>query len=236
LRLKFLIYMKRIIGAILGLVVVINVNAQSNEREVQPDIPGDIMVDIGFNSFRNHPDFMNIKWFSSRSLSVYYQYTKKISDRFTFNPAIGVSSEKYSFENNLNFMLNDDRTVSFDTISGVFLRKNKLVVNYIELPLEIRFFPTKTIDGEGFFIGLGGVAGYRIESHTNIKYDIGGEKAAEKTRSDFGLQNYRLGAQIRVGWKAISIYSKIYLTDPFNAGPFGANPTTFTVGLNFTGF
>ncbi len=91
----------------------------------------------------------------------------------TFNPAIGITAEKLRLDNNLNFQTTTDNSIVFDTLRNRGdLRTNKIAINYLEIPFELKYYPTRTVDGEGMFLSIGGILGARIESHTKIKYDF----------------------------------------------------------------
>ncbi len=225
----------------MGFSLAFGVSGQSVERPVQPNIPGDIMIDFGFNFMNQFPEFLSSDFFPSRSFGVYYQRTFKIFDWATFNPAIGIGNDRFGWSDDLNFIQDTSRTFSFDTITGINLRKNMLIFSYLEIPAELRFYPTKTIDGDGFFIGVGGMIGVRINAHTKIKYKFAGDIRTEKNRSGFGLNNVRYGITGRVGWKQFNIFYKHYLSDLFQKSPEldpfpVTNPYMFTIGINFTGF
>lgn len=234
--------MNKIIGTGLCLFIAFFSMAQGSEdnRYAQPELPGSIMIDVGMNTMLGAPDEMDINVFNSRSVGVYYSHVFKMGSRFTFVPAIGITAEKWRLDNNSNFQLDDENLVVFDTLQNRgSLRTNKLAVNYIDIPLELRFYPWKTIGGEGLFIGVGGIIGTRIEAHTKIKYDADQTRRAEKLRDTFGLERLRFGLQGRIGLNGIHIFAKYYLTDLFESGaaPGGtATPNQLTFGINISGF
>ncbi len=234
--------MNKIIGTGLCLLLAFFSVAQgSNEsRYAQPELPGSIMIDIGMNSMNGAPDELDINAFNSRSVGIYYSHVFKISDRFTFLPAIGITAEKWRIDNSLNFQLDDQNAIVFDTLRNRGgLRTNKLAINYVDIPLELRFYPWKTVGGEGLFVGIGGIIGARIESHTKIKYDSDQIRRTEKVRDSFGLERFRFGVQGRIGLNGIHLFAKYYLTDIFESGaaPGGtATPSQLSFGINISGF
>jgi hypothetical protein len=212
--------------------------AKDGDRPEQPDLPGDIMVDVGFNLISDDTDLLNTEFWPSKSVGIYYMRTFKINNYFTFNPALGLGLEKYGLADNANYVSNENRNIVFDTITNVRVRKNKLAVTYLDIPMELRFYPRETIDGEGLFIGVGGVIGFRVRAHTKVKYDLFEDTRIEKTTGRFGLSDFRYGLQIRAGWKGAHLFFKQYFSPMFNdgRGPLGAEPTAFTLGINITGF
>ena len=153
-----------------------------------------------------------------------------------FNPSVGFGIERFGFANRVNFLQDSLRRFQFDTLRGYDLQMSKLAITYAEVPFELRYFPVKTIDGDGFFIAIGGVIGARIDAHTKIKYKMGEDNRMDKSKANFGLNDFRYGVQGRIGWKAINFYYKMYLSEIYRKAPYGANPTLYTVGINFTGF
>lgn len=214
----------------------------TDSRYAQPELPGSLMIDIGMNVMQDAPDLMDINVFNSRSVGIYYSQTFKISNRLTFVPAIGITAEKWRFDNRSNFQLDDEGLVVFDTLTNRGgLRTNKLAINYLDLPFELRFYPWKTVGGEGLFVGVGGIVGARIESHTKIKYDAADQsRRAEKLRDTFGLERFRFGVQGRIGLNGIHVFMKYYLSDLFESSeavPGGmATPSQLTFGINISGF
>jgi hypothetical protein len=229
--------LKKSLIVLLGLMSVELSLAQSSERPSQPDVPGDISVDFGLIALSNNPDYFENDLWPSRSLGLHYMYTVKISDRFVFNPSAGFSFDRLGLRDNVNFLKDaSNNTYQLDTLSDLALKKNMLTYTYFEIPLELRYYPFRTVKGEGFFIGAGAFAGVRVRSMTKIKYDFNDETRVERDRADFGINDLRYGVQAHVGWKPFSIFYKHYFNDIFQQGPDGLDPRQFTIGINFTGF
>lgn len=237
------LYMKRICGIALIFVFGFQVSAQESARPTQPNLPGDLMLDFGFSYWSKKLDQLPLKVLGSQSVGIYYTQRMRISDHLSFYPAVGVTFDKYSFDSNLTWR-NNQGVVSLDTIAAsddaaAVIDKNKLVVSYFEIPLEIRIHPSGTVKGEGWFIGIGAVAGLRFAAHTKVRYPVDGEKYKEKEFSDFGLERYRYGAQVRFGFKNIHLYYKTYFSDLFsNTSQFsdGKSPRASVIGINISGF
>ncbi len=224
-----------------GFLIIISMSAMAQkDRYAQPELPGDLMIDVGMTFLRDEPTEMPLQNFNSRSVGIYYSHYFKLTDRITFNPAIGITAEKLRLDNSSNFQADSDNSIVFDTLRNRGdLRTNKLAINYLEIPFEFRYYPKPTVDGEGFFISVGGILGARIESHTKIKYDFNNVRRTEKLRDRFGLEDFRFGAQARVGLRGIHLFAKYYFTDVFRPGqaPGGeASPGILTFGINFSGF
>ena len=230
--------MKRLGGITLLLILSIQSYAQEGRRMKQPDLPGDLLIDFGFNLWSEEPDLLPTRLWGSNSVGLYYNRRIRFNDHFSFYPAAGFSFEKFAFDSDYTWLRDADGTYSLDTMTGISLDKNKLTATYFEIPLEIRIHPLGTVNGEGWFIGLGVVGGARIASHTKIRYDVGEDTRKEKLYDQFDIEPFRYGVQARFGFKVIHVYYKMYLNDLFKSAPdaSGRIPQVSTLGINFSGF
>lgn len=230
--------MKRISGIAILFILSVQLFAQSPDRPKQPDFPGDLLLDFGFNFWTEQPDNLPTHMWGSNSFGIYYNHRMRISDYLSFYPAAGFTFDKFAFKDDFTWLRAADGTISLDTLTGVSLTKNKISSTYFEIPLELRIHPFETVKGEGFFIGLGAVGGFRIGTHTKIKYDLDDETYKEKLYDSFGINRFRYGVQARLGFKAFHFFGKMYLNDLFESAPGdgAANPRVFTVGASFSGF
>ena len=229
--------MKKVLGLIILYLNFFFGFGQEEKRLQQPDIPGDIMLDFGFNLLMNNNELINTKIFPSRSFGIYYMAKRKLSDRFIFNPAIGFTFEKIGFADRANYQLNNLKTISWDTVEVGELKRNRLAITYLEAPLEFRFYPNKTLNGEGFFVSFGAALGVKIVSKTKIKYKLGGANLKEVNVANFGLSDFRYGILARVGFEKVNAFMKYYLSNVWRRAPIAQGTSSqFTFGINLTGF
>lgn len=231
--------MKRLFGIAILLSLSLNTLAQDSDRPKQPDLPGDLLLDFGFNVWSETPDLFPTKFMGSNSFGIYYNKRFRFSDYISFHPAAGFTVDKIAFEGTATWSRQDDGTVAIDSLVGVGIRKNKLVTNYFEIPVEFRIHPLGTVNGEGWFIGLGAVGGVRIGSNTKIKYDVSDDATIkEKLFDGFDQARFRYGVQARFGFKTVHLFYKMYFSDQFNnePSPGAGNPRVMTFGINFSGF
>ncbi len=233
--------MKKLIGTVVGMSLAILALAQDNDnksRYAQPELPGELLIDFGFNVLYDDPPQMEENFFNSRTFGVYYKHMISLNDYLTINPGLGFTAEKLKFNEEINFQEDMDGNIVYDTLRGFgSIRNNKLAMNYIELPLEFRYYPLRTVSGEGLFFGVGGMLGFRVESHTKIKYTLNNEDRAQKLRAAFGLEDLRYGIQARIGLRGIHVFGKYYFSDLFGTSPVqGTNPRFWSFGLSISGF
>ncbi len=74
---------------------------------------------------------------------------------------------------------------------------------------------------ESFTIGGGGFIGYRLGSHTKIKYQSEGNTYKDKERGTYNLEDMQYGVNFVLGYKWLSLFGKYNLNDLFkdNRGP-----------------
>jgi len=229
--------MKRIL-TFLGLVCTLSfVHAQ---RELsRPDIPGELMVDVGLNYLSEEPSELNQQGWLSKSLGLYYTKRKMLGGRFAFNFGLGFGLEKLDFGANQTLVQDGDEVRVGDSpfdISDSEIQKNRLAITYLDVPLEMRFYPRGTLEGEGLFIGVGGIAGLRLNAHSKWKYSEDGSDRVQKLSGSFDLNRVRYGYQVRFGYRGTHLFFKQYLSDVFNSTIEDTNPRMFSVGINFSGF
>ena len=223
--------MKYLIGVVLIITVLFGQAQESNFS--RPDLPGELMVDVGINTWSAVPDTLNRKGWASKSIGIYYSKRHEIGRKLSFYSGLGLTMEKMGFNGNTS--LSDSSTYIYETpFDGV--SKNKLAATYLEIPVEFRFHPRGTDEGEGLFFGVGGMIGLRMNSHTKWKYEQDGGKKTHKISGDFNLEDLRYGYQIRFGFRGVHLFYKRYLSKMFRNPIEGADPNMATIGINLTGF
>ena len=219
----------------------LSVWAQTAKKKI-PDIPGEIMIDFGFNLATDNSQYMPYNWFRSKSFGAYFVKPIDVGKKLSFRPGIGVSLEKFGHASNPYVMTHlkgksTPDSLGFQKVAGS-IKKNQLAVNYIDIPLEFRYYFTGNNKDGGLFLAVGGSFAWLFESHTKIQYtDTFGLEKQVKDRTDFRQTKLRMGALGRLGYKSFSLFYKMYFTNMFLAnGPEGARDMKyFTIGISFTG-
>lgn len=212
-------------------------------KKKTPELPGQIMVDFGFNTVSENPSVLPYHWWRSKSLGIYFVKSYEFMNKFEFRPGLGISFEKFGHADNMRvFAYGEDAdgtdSLGFAQVLGGGLKKNQLAVNYIEIPVEVRFNFNGNEKKDGLFLAVGGSAAFRLESHTKLKYtDEFGKKMKTKQKNDFGLNTIRLGAHGRLGYRSFSLFYKTYFTNMFSSnGPNGTADMLYTtIGVSLTG-
>ncbi len=213
-------------------------------KAARPNIPGSFMVDFGFNQGIRKPENFSQAFLGSRTLNLYYQYPIRIGrSKFSFNPGIGASMERWKFKNNAILVdTSNNSTDEFLLASGAILfkgiKKSMLIANYVEIPLEFRFDTTPEDIARSFNIAIGGRIGYLFDSKMKVKYKEDGETKILKNKENLGLTQLRYGVYSRIGVGGFNIFGFYNLTPLFEKGkgPDQTTMTHYTVGISINGF
>lgn len=235
--------MKKIFIAVVGL-FILNVSAFAQ----RPDLPGAMIVDLGVNTWADTPTNLDLNLFQSKTVSFTYYWDLPIGEKgFTFTPGLGLGIERFSFEESFTIGSVSDatgvRTLSTDNLADVipdasFIGKTKAGMNYVDIPLEFRYYTRSDDFSRGFRVAIGAKIGVLYSSFTKYTYeDFTGSDRLVRDRKDMGLNRFRYGLQGRVGWGSISFFGFYELSDKWKIAPEGGeNTKNLTIGIALTGF
>ncbi len=210
-------------------------------KKITPEIPGEIAVDFGFNLINNAPDEMDMNWWRSKSVGIYFIKPFDLSKKMSFRPGIGLSLEKLGTKDpySVGYIYVDSlqgTALGFRDIPGSTV-KSQLSLNFVEIPVEFRY-NFRGNDKKGMYLAVGGAFGFLFDDKTKIKYEVGGETIKEKIKDNFHTSGNRLSAYGRFGIGMFGVFYKWYFTDVFtNSGPPGTEDTSYsTIGISISGF
>ena len=209
-----------------------------------PDIPGNLVINLGFNVLSNKASTMDTQFWGSKSLGLYYTFSlNNEGSSFSFNAGIGVGLEKYALKGNTALNQKTDPTLGhiayIETLADdINVKKSKLAANYLEVPVELRFYSNKERREKGVYVALGASAGVLYQSHTKLKTKQDGVNYQVKNRTDFELNPLRFSAIARFGFAGFSFYYRMGLSELFNSGngPEAAPAKSSSFGISFVGF
>jgi len=192
-------------------------------------------VDIGINGFAdmdyskyNGNEFMDLN--QSRSLEVninFLEYSiglQRHKNNIGLVTGVGLWMNNYKFSNPITLQ-KINGIIEPNPINPNDLKKSKLAVSYLVIPLMLEFqFPHH--DG---YISGGILGGLNVGSHTKIKWD----KDVEKDHSDFNINTFKCAAIAKVGIKDVQLYATYNLMPLFedNKGPV---LVPFSIGVSLS--
>ncbi len=210
----------------------------ASQREypgAQPNIPGALTIDLGFNFLQNAPDNMSLRWFRSKDIGVYYLYPIPIGKtNFSVHTGLGFGFAKFSFKKNVTLSDADTtQVIPLDNTVYEAVSKTQFSAHYVDIPLELRFYTKENY--RGFMVAVGGKVGRLLNSYTKINYTQSGDDKSDKLSRGYNLNPWRYGLQARLGFRGINLTGYYGLSDLFrkNQGPQVNN---FKVGLSIALF
>lgn len=182
-------------------------------------------IDLGLNNYLENGSFPDasgqaygLRIGGSRFVSLgTYQRMRLGGQKSIFSLQMGLELSWYNFmfEGNNYLVREDDALVYRDYLEdfGETLRKTKLTVSYLNIPLTLnaRF---RDKDGRRTFnLGIGGYVGTRLGSYTKIREDD--KRSSDRTRDNFFLNNWRYGVEAHFGFRDILLFAKYDLNSLF---------------------
>jgi len=198
-------------------------------------------IELGFNNYLNGSggpevpsafDFLELN--TGKSVSVALNFLQKNvqfgHSNFWFFTGLGITWNNYRFDKNVEIDATKLLDSRFDTTSGRSFQKSKLVASYITVPLMFEIF-TSHKSKNAFHLGAGAVLGYRIGSHTKVKYEEEGHVFKPKTYDDFNLNPFRYGFRAAIGYNKFNVFGDYYASTLFKDGK---GPVLYPINFGIT--
>jgi hypothetical protein len=162
---------------------------------------------------------------SNFNLWFFMQRVSIIKSVLNLKYGLGIESNNYFFKTGITYV--DDINV-YTTRGGVNeLSKNKLVANYLTVPvmLNINTNPMKGKRGFQFSAGVSG--GYLSSARQKQK----GPGGTDKTKSNFNLEQFKLSYVAELGLGPVKLYGSV-ASNPMHQ--YGVEQVPYTLGLRFS--
>jgi hypothetical protein len=194
-----------------------------------------VMLQIGFNSW-TQAGTTNAK-LSQRGhdVAAYICYDFPFSNsRFSFAIGAGLGSSNVYLKNQV---LKLDTTYAvFRDIKADSIKRYKLSTNYLEFPIELRFFGNKDNRNTGFKASIGARLGTMINAHTKAFIQLPYGNVRDKASSRSFFETWRIMPMARIGYGNFSLYGAMQINELFratNTTAIGNRPYSF--GLTISG-
>lgn len=173
----------------------------------------------------------------NQGANVFLMYNHVMGDNgFSFAGGAGVSSENLYLKDAYVPNVKADSIAFSDLPSGVNVKRSKLNVTYIDIPLEVRYVTKSKMR---FTLGM--KFGFAVDSKTKLKGDAFDEEGTlgwgtkEKFKDVNQLESTRFGIQARVGYKWVHLYGYYSLNKVFKADK-GPQVYPISIGVTFMPF
>ena len=186
-----------------------------------PFYPGLVMSPENFSLNNKKSTNINV-WVVTQKLNLYQH---KINLKY----GLGVEMFNFRFDKAISFREDIITNVKYDVVS---FTKNKLLVKYLTVPVQINFSPNPT-NKKAFYASIGMSAGYLWNAKNK---QISGERGKEKFRGNFNLNDWRFATIGELGLGAIRLYGSFANSNLFDINQRILDMQPFAVGLRFSKF
>lgn len=173
----------------------------------------------------------------NQGANVFLMYNYLMGEKgFSFAGGLGVSSENLYLKDAYISNVKADSIAFTDLPSGVSLKRSKLNVTYIDIPVEMRYVTKSKMR---FTLGM--KFGFLVDSKTKMKGDAFDSEGTlgwgtkEKHKDVNQLESTRFGVQARIGYKWVHLYGYYSLNKLFKADK-GPQMYPISVGVTFMPF
>ena len=186
-----------------------------------PFYPGPVMSPENFTLNNKKSTNVNI-WVVTQKLNLYQH---KINLKY----GLGVEMFNFRFDKPISFREDITNNVKYDVVS---FTKNKLLVKYLTVPVQINFTPNPT-NRKAFYASMGMSVGYLWNAKNK---QISGERGKEKFRGNFNLDDWRFATIGELGVGAVRLYGSFANSNLFNKNQSFIDMEPFAIGLRFSKF
>jgi hypothetical protein len=243
-------------------------SSETPKKTSRPDIPGAFALELGLNRMTDKPNELKYGFWGSRTLNVYYQYAKRLGkSKFSVHPGIGFGMERFKLQSSRQYFARDtvkynNPTLIYDALgnttfapaanyiydgdtlgqpnwsNSLSIKKSMLVLNYIDIPVELRFSTNPDDPARSFKVAVGGRVGYLLNAHTKIKYKEDGELKKLKNTQDFNLNRFRYSVYMKIYLGNFAFFGYYNLNPLFESGkgPMQTKAASYTVGISLASF
>lgn len=230
------------IGLFLIILLSVNGNAQGLFKYFKwtaysdgPERMDHVVIDVNHDRFQTLPDGITQSYLSV-GVDAYIFHDHPVNKKGTLAWALGLGFSGMNVHHNGQFIYNvigDDIITTLEPYpEGLNIKKNKISLNYVEVPFELRIRTMNTSIEErnvaNFRFYLGFKGGVLVNSHTKYKDD----ETKIKIYDINNLLLYRYGPTLRLGFKKLSLHAFYSLTSIFEQGK-GPELYPFSVGLSW---
>jgi hypothetical protein len=195
--------------------------------------------DIGLSKYHIGSDFGTPTGYdfldnqASKTLNIgldLFEMGIRLNPNFKMMLAAGIDWNLIRLRKNVT-ILPDQSTLSATT-DIIEYDKNRLSSRYLRIPFYFEYRTNKNEKGKRATIVFGPEVGFLLDGKLKQKSN---ENGKVKIKDDYNFEQFRYGANLRVGYKDAGIFFKYYMNDVFakNQGPSGYKNLNFGFTFGF---
>lgn len=225
-------------------------------------------VDFGWNGFMDQDLSMSfpaennyLDQNTARSMMVnlnpFELNVNLIGEKLGFTSGLGFQLSNYFFERDYTLYSEEDVLEPLTTIdldgNVVTMKKNKLFVSYLTLPVIFEFQTNNHHAINSFHISAGVIGGLRLQSyqkqeltewdqtlyqldqHGNFVSSFTADEAKRRVHDSYYLNPFKLDATVRIGWSYLNFFTTYSLTPMFKEDK-APELYPWTVGITLLGW
>lgn len=196
-----------------------------------------LMLQLGMYNWAQRPDSITTRGIG-RTANIYFMldFPFKTNPKLSVALGPGLGTDNMYFDKmDINIKNRIKATFDRDTIRQ--LKKYKLNVSYLELPIELRYSTSPQNMNRGFKLAIGAKIGTLLDAKTKAKVDLdadGDGGYIEKIKSKNLFFGTRLAAIARIGYGHFTIFGSYTVTSFFKEFQ-GPTVKPWSVGLTLSG-
>lgn len=167
---------------------------------------------LTYNLIQSKPDNYSQDGVST-GISLGFLRDMPVNKNRTYAVALGLGYSYSNLKHNLQ-VLNVDGTNTYQMVSNGSFDKNKLVLHYLEIPLELRWRNSNPTDHQFWRIYLGFKASWMFADKAIFRGDVN-----STVKHDANLNDFVYGTYISAGWNTWNFYAYYGLTPVYNSAP-----------------
>ncbi len=150
------------------------------------------------------------------------------SNNYRYKLYDNIPSISYREGGNIPYSAGAQTTSSFIFRDSISFSKNKLVTNYVTIPLMLNFATNPQNNKKGVSLSLGVSAGYLYNQHNK---QVSNERGKRKNRGDYDMERFKFSYLAELGLGPIRFYGSY---SPQSMYDRGLDMRPYTVGLRFS--
>ncbi|MCD4746443.1 MAG: DUF2807 domain-containing protein [Bacteroidales bacterium] len=213
-------------------------------------------VNDKFNmSFPKEYEYLDLDMNNSitANINFFEQNFNLINNKFGLITGLSLECHNYRFDKNITLIPDSSEIIGYIN-RGINIKKTKLLVNYLSIPVLFEFQTNSYSKKNSFHFTTGMIFGLRIASHTKTVYEETNkeyywtkynpetdkymdvalvkspDKKTAKVHDDFQLHPFKMDATVRLGWGWINLFGTYSITTLFKKDK-GPELYPFSIGL-----
>lgn len=181
-----------------------------------------IVFDLNYDAWTKTPDSIHQE-FRSPGFNAYLMWDYPFGYG-PFSIAFGAGLSTHAVQHNGDFSYSADGSYTSIVPRTMGYKVNKLVCDYVEVPVELRI---RTRSEHSFKLAVGGKIGYAYSIHTKVD-DAYGKRKIYRIKN---VDPLRYGVTFRIGYNKFDLQAFYSLSELFKKGHGESGMVAYSVGL-----